>query len=168
MRPLLNAGHDPAEYVAIARAVGVDPYELLAQAENEVGGRRRRIDLTLCSHPVDGRSRRTPDIRSRAALRLDLTPRTPSSRGFARSTSGSHRASSDWTSPGIACCSDSNRRPVAAWLPSNRTGGRKRSGGACGRNFQGRGGPSPLTCCQSCGASEREPARHLIPKLRWG
>jgi len=28
MRPLLNAGHDPAEYVAIARAVGVDPYEL--------------------------------------------------------------------------------------------------------------------------------------------
>jgi hypothetical protein len=58
MRPLLNAGHDPAEYVAIARAVGVDPYELLAQAENEVGGRRRRIDLTLCSHPVDGRSRR--------------------------------------------------------------------------------------------------------------
>ena len=58
MRPLLNAGHDPAEYVAIARAVGVDPYELLAQAENEVGGRRRRIDLTLCSHPVDGRGRR--------------------------------------------------------------------------------------------------------------
>ena len=58
MRPLLNGGHDPAEYVAIARAVGVDPYELLAQAENEVGGRRRRIDLTLCSHPVDGRSRR--------------------------------------------------------------------------------------------------------------
>jgi hypothetical protein len=57
MRPLLNAGHDPAEYVAIARAVGVDPYELLAQAENEVGGRRRRIDLTLCSHPADGRSR---------------------------------------------------------------------------------------------------------------
>jgi hypothetical protein len=28
MRPLLNAGHDLAEYVAIARAVGVDPYEL--------------------------------------------------------------------------------------------------------------------------------------------
>ena len=56
MRPLLNAGHDPVEYVAIARAVGVDPYVLLAQAENEVGGRRRRIDLTLCSHPVDGRS----------------------------------------------------------------------------------------------------------------
>src|SRR5271167_3582580 len=25
MRPLLNAGHDPAEYVAIARAVDVDP-----------------------------------------------------------------------------------------------------------------------------------------------
>ena len=62
MRPLLNAGHDPAEYVAIARAVGVDPYELLAQAENEVGGRRRRIDLTLCSHPVDGRSRRKAAI----------------------------------------------------------------------------------------------------------
>ena len=58
MRPLLNAGHDPAEYVAIARALGVDPYELLAQAENEVDGRHRRIDLTLCSHPVDGRSRR--------------------------------------------------------------------------------------------------------------
>jgi hypothetical protein len=58
MRPLLNAGHDPAEYVAIARAVGVDPCELLAQAENEVGGRHRRIDLTLCSHPADGRSRR--------------------------------------------------------------------------------------------------------------
>ena len=47
MRPLLNAGHDPAEYVAIARAVGIDPYELLAQPENEVGGRHRRIDLTL-------------------------------------------------------------------------------------------------------------------------
>ena len=29
MRPLLNAGHDPAEYVATAWAVGVDPYELL-------------------------------------------------------------------------------------------------------------------------------------------
>lgn len=42
MRPLLNAGHDPAEYVAIARAVGVDPYKLLAQAENEVGGRLPR------------------------------------------------------------------------------------------------------------------------------
>ena len=41
MWPLLNADHDPAEYVAIARAVGVDPYELLAQAENEVGGRHR-------------------------------------------------------------------------------------------------------------------------------
>jgi transcriptional regulator with XRE-family HTH domain len=26
---------DPAEYVAIARAVGVDPYELLLQAEQE-------------------------------------------------------------------------------------------------------------------------------------
>ena len=62
---MLNAGHDPVEYVAIARAVGVDPYELLAQAENEVGGRRRRIDLMLCSHPVDGRSRRRPDIRQR-------------------------------------------------------------------------------------------------------
>ena len=37
-------------------AVGVDLYELLAQAENEVRGRYRRIDLTLCSHPVDGRS----------------------------------------------------------------------------------------------------------------
>jgi transcriptional regulator with XRE-family HTH domain len=35
-----EAGHwqlDPAEYIFIARAVGVDPYELLAQAENEVG-----------------------------------------------------------------------------------------------------------------------------------
>ena len=69
MRPLLNAGHDPAEYVAIAHAVGVDPYELLAQAENEVGGRSRRIDLTLCSHPVDGRSRRIPDISDRAGGR---------------------------------------------------------------------------------------------------
>ena len=58
MRPLLNGGHDAAEYVAVARAVGVDPYELLAQTENEVGGRHRRIDLTLCSHPADGRSRR--------------------------------------------------------------------------------------------------------------
>jgi hypothetical protein len=38
MRPLLNAGHDPAEYVAIARALGVDPYEFLAHAKNEVGG----------------------------------------------------------------------------------------------------------------------------------
>jgi transcriptional regulator with XRE-family HTH domain len=28
---------DPAEYVAIARAVGVDPYELLQQAEQETG-----------------------------------------------------------------------------------------------------------------------------------
>jgi ribosome-binding protein aMBF1 (putative translation factor) len=28
---------DPAEFVTIARAVGVDPYELLAQAEQEVG-----------------------------------------------------------------------------------------------------------------------------------
>jgi transcriptional regulator with XRE-family HTH domain len=27
---------DPGEYVAIARAVGVDPYELLQQAEQEV------------------------------------------------------------------------------------------------------------------------------------
>ena len=71
MRPLLNAGHDPAEYVAIARAVGVDPYELLAQAENEVGGRRRRIDLTLCSHPVDGRSRRIADVADRGLGRLN-------------------------------------------------------------------------------------------------
>ena len=34
-----EAGHwrfDPAEYVFIARAIGIDPYELLAQAENEV------------------------------------------------------------------------------------------------------------------------------------
>jgi len=84
------------------------------------------------SHPRESaafsRRTRTPDIRSRAALRLDLTLSTPSSRGFARSMSGSHRASSDWTSPGIACCSDSNRRPMATWQPSNRTGGRKRSG----------------------------------------
>ena len=29
MRPLLNAGHDSAEYVAIARAVGVDPYKVV-------------------------------------------------------------------------------------------------------------------------------------------
>ena len=28
---------DPAEYVAIAGAVGVDPYELLQQAEDEAG-----------------------------------------------------------------------------------------------------------------------------------
>jgi hypothetical protein len=28
---------DPAEYVAIARLIGVDPYELLQQAEEEVG-----------------------------------------------------------------------------------------------------------------------------------
>jgi ribosome-binding protein aMBF1 (putative translation factor) len=35
-----EAGHwrlDPAEYIFVARAVGVDPYELLAQAEDEVG-----------------------------------------------------------------------------------------------------------------------------------
>src|ERR1700727_2700410 len=51
MQPLLNDGHDPAEYVAIARAVGVDPYKSLAQAENEVGGRHRRIDLTLSPTP---------------------------------------------------------------------------------------------------------------------
>ena len=34
-----EGGHwrlDPAEYIFIARALGVDPYELLAQAENEV------------------------------------------------------------------------------------------------------------------------------------
>jgi cytoskeletal protein RodZ len=28
---------DPAEYVAIARLIGVDPHELLQQAEEEVG-----------------------------------------------------------------------------------------------------------------------------------
>ena len=58
MRPLLNAGHDPAEYVAIARAVGVDPYELLAQAENEVGGRPSpdRFDALL---PPRGRPEST-------------------------------------------------------------------------------------------------------------
>jgi ribosome-binding protein aMBF1 (putative translation factor) len=28
---------DPAEYVAICRAIGVDPYELLQKAEKEVG-----------------------------------------------------------------------------------------------------------------------------------
>ena len=28
---------DPAEYVAIARLIGVDPYELMQQAEEEVG-----------------------------------------------------------------------------------------------------------------------------------
>ena len=35
MRPLLNAGHDPVKSIAIARAVGVDPYVLLAQAETK-------------------------------------------------------------------------------------------------------------------------------------
>jgi transcriptional regulator with XRE-family HTH domain len=33
-----EAGHwrlDPAEYIFVARALGVDPYELLARAENE-------------------------------------------------------------------------------------------------------------------------------------
>jgi transcriptional regulator with XRE-family HTH domain len=29
---------DPAEFIAIARAVGVDPYELLRQAELDVNG----------------------------------------------------------------------------------------------------------------------------------
>jgi ribosome-binding protein aMBF1 (putative translation factor) len=28
---------DPAEYIAICRAIGVDPYELLQKAEKEVG-----------------------------------------------------------------------------------------------------------------------------------
>jgi hypothetical protein len=35
-----EAGHwrlDPAEYIFVARALGVDPYELLAQAESDVG-----------------------------------------------------------------------------------------------------------------------------------
>jgi ribosome-binding protein aMBF1 (putative translation factor) len=32
---------DPAEYVAICRAIGVDPYELLAKAESENGGTPR-------------------------------------------------------------------------------------------------------------------------------
>jgi hypothetical protein len=35
-----EGGHwrlDPAEYILVARALGVDPYELLAQAEDEVG-----------------------------------------------------------------------------------------------------------------------------------
>jgi hypothetical protein len=78
MRPLLNASYDPAEYVAIACAVGVDPYELLAQAENEGGGRRRRIDLTLCSHPVDGRSRREAVVADRGLGRLNWADCGPS------------------------------------------------------------------------------------------
>jgi hypothetical protein len=28
---------DPAEYIAVCRAIGVDPYELLQKAEKEVG-----------------------------------------------------------------------------------------------------------------------------------
>jgi hypothetical protein len=123
-------------------------------------------------HPLESAalSRRTrrADIRSRAALRLDLTPSTPSSRGFDRCQARIAQARTGHLR-------ESRVAPiptVGQWQLGSRVTGLEEEKGQAKRSMRPElsrpRGPSPLTCCQSCGATEREPARHLIPKPRWG
>lgn len=102
------------------------------------------------------------------ALRLDLTPSTPSSRGFDRCQARIAQARTGHLRESrVAPIPTVGQRQLGS-----RVTGLEEEKGQAKRSMRPElsrpPGPSPLTCFQSCGATEREPARHLIPKPRWG